>query len=890
MHVITLLHATRLNFFRNLSLLFIQLRQIKSNVITALLILFLASCGGLLASCGGGGSAGSSAPSGTTLTGITVSPGAQTVPMGVFVQYTATGTYSNGETVDITNQVTWSAESALNVTIASNGVAVGTAADAAFISASLNGIKGFAQLTITAASVQSITITPSDRSLAIGATLQYTATSTNSDGSNTVLAAVNLLWASSAPGMATINAAGLATGVAAGSTIISATFAGGIVGSTPLSVTSVTPSSLAVTFVGGVTMPVGASQLTNATVTFSDGSTQIIPASQVSWSSTDPTVATIDSNGHIVGVANGAVAIIASYLSVSGRTVLTVKTATLVTIAANSLSPNGIIALQVGATNKLVATGTYNSNDGSAQFTFILQHAVWSSTNPSLLTVSSLPPGSSGAEGGVATGVAVGGPVSIRAIQDGILSPIGVASPNNNTFNVTNDLNLISISLTPTNALLNGAVGLQQQYTATGTYSDGSTANLTNVATWTSGTVGLATITTAGLYNGGLATVATNTNSGPTVISASYSSGTATTSSVNLTINPVRVLSITVSANPASGLVVVPSGGTLPGYIGLAYPLRAIATYSDGTNVDVTSSATWAVAGAGTAVRVGNSPSIPATDGNPGVTGNKGIAYVLVASGTSTNITATLGGITSPNYSLLSSLATTPTSIAVTPATTMPTTDVLPATAGLQQQYQAIATVPVIGAAAAGLYDVTNCTNTTGASTGWASSVTTTATVGNAPSPNAGIGSIAGNAGIVYVASPTPAAGATTSITHRVVTTTSPAALVTIGTASLSSIAITPAPVGPATMLFMPNNPFATKLFFATGTYTGGTGAGSYDLTQLSGWTSSNTSVASITNGSSGTGSPLLGGGVATAVGLGTTNIGFTLGAVSAGPRSVKVQ
>ena len=850
------------------------------------LIFLLALCNVLLTSCGGGSprSPAHIVPGGK-LTAITISPASQNVPIGVFVQYTAIGSYSNGETQDITNQVTWSAESALNIIIGTNGVAVGTATDAALISASLSGIKAFAQLTIISATVQSITVTPANRSIAIGGTFQYTATSTNSDGSSTTLAAGNVVWASSAPNVATINAAGLATGFTAGDSTISATLPGSsvIVGSTTLSVTGVAPVSLAVTFTGGVIMPLGSTQLTNATVTFSDGSTQIIPANQISWSSTDPTIATINNDGNITGMIDGVTAIIGSYLGISGRAVLTVRTATLVSLAANSLSPNGIIPIPVGATNKLIATGTFNASDGAVQFTFIVNNATWFSTAPSFMTVSST---------GVATAVAVGGPVSIRVTIAGITSPTGVASPNNNTFNITNTTSLISINLTPASAILKGVAGLQQQYTAIGTYSNGSIANLTNAVTWASGNTALATITTSGIFSGGLAVAVANATStfGPTVISASFGSSPITSNSVNLTISPVRLLSITISANPAPGMVVVPNAGTLPGYIGLAYPLKATGTFSDGSNQDVTSVANWAVVGAGTAVRVGNSPSIPATDGNPAIVGNKGIVTVLVASGTSTNITATLAGITSPNFSLLSSLATTPSSIAVSPATTMPTTNVLPATAGLQQQYQAIATVPVIGAVVAGLYDVTNCTNTTGASTGWASSLATTATVGNVPSPNAGIGSIAGNAGIVSIANPAPSAGALTSVTHKVVTTTSPAVVVTIGTATLSSIAITPTFVSPATSLFMPNNPFATKLFFATGTYSGGTGAGTYDLTQLSGWTSSNTSVASIANGSSNNGTPLLGGGIVTAVGLGTTNIEFTSGLVSATPMPVRVQ
>ena len=59
---------------------------------------------------------------------------------------------------------------------------------------------------------------------------------------------------------------------------------------------------------------------------------------------------------------------------------------------------------------------------------------------------------------------------------------------------------LTSISVTPTNPLI--AVGSPQQFTATGTYSDGSHQNLTNSATWTSSLPSVATINSTGLATG----------------------------------------------------------------------------------------------------------------------------------------------------------------------------------------------------------------------------------------------------------------------------------------------------------------------------------------------------------------------------------------------------
>jgi len=82
--------------------------------------------------------------------------------------------------------------------------------------------------------LESIAVTPPDLSLATGSTLQFTATGTYSDGSTENLTST-VTWTSTATGVATINAAGLASAVAAGQTTIEAA-SGSINGSTTLTV------------------------------------------------------------------------------------------------------------------------------------------------------------------------------------------------------------------------------------------------------------------------------------------------------------------------------------------------------------------------------------------------------------------------------------------------------------------------------------------------------------------------------------------------------------------------------------------------------------------------------------------------------------------------------
>jgi hypothetical protein len=116
------------------------------------------------------------------------------------------------------------------------------------ISATLAGVTGSTTLTVQAspATLSSIAVTPVGPSILTGATQQFTATGTYSNGSTQNITS-QVTWASSSTTVATINANGLATGVFAGSTSISATLAG-VTGSTTLTVqASPAPAALAIT-------------------------------------------------------------------------------------------------------------------------------------------------------------------------------------------------------------------------------------------------------------------------------------------------------------------------------------------------------------------------------------------------------------------------------------------------------------------------------------------------------------------------------------------------------------------------------------------------------------------------------------------------------------------
>ncbi len=167
----------------------------------------------------------------------------------------------------------------------------------------------------------SIAVTPVNPSITVGGQQQFTATGTYSDGSHQNLTST-ATWTSSSPGVAAINSTGLATGVAAGNTTITAA-SGTIHGSTGLTVTgSPVLVSIAVTPVNP-SITVGGQQQFTATGTYSDGSHQDLTTT-ATWTSSSPSVATINATGLATGVGAGSTTIQAAVGTINGSTSLTV--------------------------------------------------------------------------------------------------------------------------------------------------------------------------------------------------------------------------------------------------------------------------------------------------------------------------------------------------------------------------------------------------------------------------------------------------------------------------------------------------------------------------------------------------------------------------------------
>src|SRR5208337_4886075 len=258
---------------------------------------------------------------------------------------------------------------------------------------------GASTTTTTTKSLSSISITPSNASIAVNATEQFTATGNYSDGSTANLSP-SVTWASSNPSVAKVRETGVGTGVNAGTTSITATMSG-VTGSTTLTVTAaaVTVTSIAVS-PATASITTGATQQFTATATYSNGSTGNVTTS-ATWTSTNTTAATVNPAGLATGSSAGSATISATLSGTSGSATLTVVAPTLTSITVTPSNPS----FANGATEQFTATANY-SNNTTANVT---SRVTWSSSNTAVATISS---------SGLATGQG-GGTTTISAAMSG---------------------------------------------------------------------------------------------------------------------------------------------------------------------------------------------------------------------------------------------------------------------------------------------------------------------------------------------------------------------------------------------------------------------------------------------------------------------------------------
>jgi len=470
------------------------------------------------------------------LTSIAISPSASSIPVNTSQQFTATGTYSDGSSRDLTALVSWASSATGVATIDPTGMSAGVAAGTTNISATLGTVTSSTSLTVNAPAIASIVVTPADLTLGIGIHQQYTATAIYTDGSSQDLSSA-VAWSSSATSVATVDNNGLATTVAAGTTTITATL-GTFSDTSTLTVVPANLISIQVT-PANPSIALGTNVQLTATGIFDDGSTQQLTS--VTWSSSDLNIASINASGLATSTGSGSVTITATSGTVSGTVTLSVTAATLQSIAVTPANSS----MSIGTTRQFTATGTYS--DSTTQD--ITASVLWGSSNPAAAAINNQ---------GLATSAATGATV----ISATVGSVVGVTN-----LNVSN-ARLISITISPSNPRIER--GTLLKFTASGTFSDGSVATNLSGLSWKSSKPSLASMRSSGLAFG--------KKLGAVTITASSSGVSATTT-------------LTVSNGTLTSIAITPANPSVTA--GSKQQFIATGTFSDSTTQDVTFNTHW---------------------------------------------------------------------------------------------------------------------------------------------------------------------------------------------------------------------------------------------------------------------------------------------------------
>ncbi len=252
---------------------------------------------------------------------------------------------------DATTGGTWSSSNTAIASVTSGGVVRGLAAGTATISYSISGTCGTANATATI----TVNATPSTPALITG-------TTTICNGTNTTLADATSggTWSSSNTAIASINSSGTVYGIAVGSVIISYTVTNSCGVAARTASFTVSNSASAGTISGASSVCTGVS--TTFTNTASGGT----------WSSSNASIATVNTSGIVTGVTAGIATISYTVTAACGSVVAT-KVIT-VNLSANAGTISGSATACAGTT----AVMTNSATGGT-----------WSSSSTTIATISS---------------------------------------------------------------------------------------------------------------------------------------------------------------------------------------------------------------------------------------------------------------------------------------------------------------------------------------------------------------------------------------------------------------------------------------------------------------------------------------------------------------------
>ncbi len=332
---------------------------------------------------------------------VSVSPANSGLNPGETVQLVATLRDGRGRLLR-NREVRWSSSAPSVAPVSMDGLVSGRSKGVAVITANIDNRRASATVNVFAVPAATVTVSASSNSVTQGGRLQAVATARDAEGN--VLSGKQIAWSSSNPAVAQVGADGMITGLVVGNTSIHA-IVDSKIGTLPVSVVSANPTAIAVT---PATATVSLGRTAQLTAEVRDQAGNVISGAAVTWSSANPSIATVTGSGLVTAVAAGTTAITATSGALSAQASITVIASS---IASVSIAPASS-QVQIGGTQQLSAIVT------AANGSQVPNPAVaWSSSDPAVVTVSS---------SGLATGIGAGS-ATITATSSGSSGTANVA-------------------------------------------------------------------------------------------------------------------------------------------------------------------------------------------------------------------------------------------------------------------------------------------------------------------------------------------------------------------------------------------------------------------------------------------------------------------------------
>lgn len=305
------------------------------------------------------------APAPEPVATVSVMPSTAGVTAGGTIQFSATLRDAQGRALG-GRTVAWSSSNPSVATVSSSGLVTGRAAGSAVITATSEGKSGTAQLVVFAAPptpVASVTVAPATSTIEAGGTVQLSATL--KDASGNTLSGRTVTWSSGDTAIATVDGNGKVTAVAPGTATITANSEGKS-GSASVTVKAASPVAAASVSVAPASAEIRIDSTVALVATVRDTQGNVLQGRSVSWTSSNPAIATVSTTGVVKGVAAGVATITATSEGKSGTATVTVtpppsamKAPTVVTNDASSITDS-----------TAVLSGTVNPNGGETRYWF----------------------------------------------------------------------------------------------------------------------------------------------------------------------------------------------------------------------------------------------------------------------------------------------------------------------------------------------------------------------------------------------------------------------------------------------------------------------------------------------------------------------------------------